>query len=151
VAQLAAPHAIPDRARDERGPAPSALPDAPPVSRRERLCTASLVKGLVVRLRHADGSPLCNGMVSIEEGAYREELSCYLDQCSGAGERAGTYTVRAKGSGLLAEDDARDRRRARSGRLPRRPSIHDDGTVAKSRGGAYIYELSAAPLRSNRD
>jgi hypothetical protein len=101
VAQSAASHAIPELARDGPGTAPSALPEAPPVTERKRFCTASFAKGLVVRLRHADGSPLCNGIVSIEEGAYREELSCFLDECAGAGERAGTYTVRATAPGYL--------------------------------------------------
>lgn len=104
LAQSAAAHATaaPNRdARDVGAAAPSGLPGAPSVSRPQRICAASAIDGLAVHLRHTDGSPLCNGMVTIEEGAYSEQLLCFLDVCAGAVERAGTYTVRAEAAGYF--------------------------------------------------
>lgn len=64
-------------------------------------CTLLLSFGLNVKVQSSDGTPICDAVVTASEGSYQETLNSFGD-CSyaGAGERAGTYTVRASKSGF---------------------------------------------------
>jgi hypothetical protein len=65
-------------------------------------CNDHYVSGLTVRVEDVQGRSLCDAQVEASEGSYRETLDDALDDCvfRGAGERAGSYTLRVSKSGF---------------------------------------------------
>lgn len=66
-------------------------------------CTLLFAYGLNVRVEASDGTQICDATVTATEGSYSETLTAGGD-CNylGAGERAGTYRIRAEKSGFNA-------------------------------------------------
>ncbi len=73
----------------------------------DRVCTTEWVYGLdIIVLNDRSGAPICDAAVTARDGSYSETLEpasysggggCHYQ---GAGERAGTYTVRAEAAGF---------------------------------------------------
>ena len=58
-------------------------------------CDAFAAYGLIVSVRQADGTKVCDATVTAHDGAYSEKLFFQQPQCTytGATERAGTYDL----------------------------------------------------------
>lgn len=69
-------------------------------------CTEIYVYGLTVTVEEEDGTPICDAEVTATDGSYRETLQATPGVCgyAGAGERAGTYLIRAERAGFQSAE-----------------------------------------------
>ncbi len=72
-------------------------------------CDLSLRFGLNVTVQASDQTPICDATVTAVDGTYTETLMPLPGgDCAyvGAGERAGTYRIRAEKTGFMAAERA---------------------------------------------